>query len=103
MYNTLLIILSFWILESVAQPVSVGSVMPTRQTPVHDPVLIKQGSTYYLFATGMGIAVWSSADLKNWKKEKPVFSQPPAWAVAAVPGFAGHIWAPDIRFLNGYV
>jgi len=87
--------------QLLAQPLAEGTVLPTRQTPVHDPVLIKQGHTYYLFCTGVGIAVWSSTDLKNWKKEKAVFSKPPAWAVAAVSGFDGHIWAPDIRFFNG--
>lgn len=69
--------------------------------PVHDPVMIRQDSTYYVFCTGMGISVWSSSDRKNWYKEKPVFSNPPAWAVQLVPGFRGHIWAPDISFYNG--
>src|SRR5687767_772014 len=64
--------------------------------PVHDPVLIRQGDTYYLFATGNGISTWVSPDLKSWKRMRPVFSGPPRWAVEAVPGFRGHIWAPDI-------
>jgi arabinan endo-1,5-alpha-L-arabinosidase len=69
--------------------------------PVHDPVMSRQDGTYYLFATGRGISVWSSRDMKSWKKEKPVFSSPPEWAVKAVPGFRGHIWAPDISYYNG--
>lgn len=68
---------------------------------VHDPVMIKQGNTYFLFCTGMGISVFSSSDRKNWKKENPVFNSPPAWAVETIPGFKGHIWAPDISFHNG--
>jgi arabinan endo-1,5-alpha-L-arabinosidase len=68
---------------------------------VHDPVMIKQDSTYYLFCTGMGISIWSSQDMVNWKKEKPVFDKAPAWAVQAVPGFRGHIWAPDISTYHG--
>jgi arabinan endo-1,5-alpha-L-arabinosidase len=67
---------------------------------VHDPVLIKQGETYYLFSTGIGIRVWSSPDLKIWKAENPVFPDPPRWAVDSVQGFRGHIWAPDISFHN---
>lgn len=67
---------------------------------VHDPVMIQQGDQYYLFCTGWGIDQWSSTDRKNWKKEAPVFAQPPQWAVAAVPGFKGHIWAPDISYAN---
>ncbi|HUQ97565.1 MAG TPA: arabinan endo-1,5-alpha-L-arabinosidase, partial [Chitinophagaceae bacterium] len=99
--RNLLLLLNFWACPAVAQPIAVGTTFPTRQTPAHDPVLIKQADTYYLFCTGMGIAVWSSADLKTWTKEPPVFDAPPAWAVAAVPGFKGHIWAPDIRYQNG--
>ncbi len=68
---------------------------------VHDPVMIKQDSLYYIFHTGFGISVWSSPDMKNWKKEKPVFAAAPAWAMTAVPGFRGHIWAPDISYHNG--
>lgn len=67
---------------------------------VHDPVLIKQDSVYYLFCTGRGISAWSSTNMKEWKKEKQVFDTLP-WAVAAVPGFKNHIWAPDISYSNG--
>src|ERR1700712_3902737 len=68
---------------------------------VHDPVMIKQDSTYYIFCTGFGITVWSSTNMKNWKQEKPVFDKAPQWAVDAIPGFKGHIWAPDISYHNG--
>jgi arabinan endo-1,5-alpha-L-arabinosidase len=68
---------------------------------VHDPVMIRQDSTFYIYCTGFGISVWSSKDLREWKKEPPVFARPPQWAVDAVPGFRGHIWAPDISYRNG--
>ena len=69
--------------------------------PIHDPVMIRQDGTYYAFATGNGIAVWSSSDRIHWRHEAPVFAAPPAWAVAAVPTFRGHIWAPDISYHDG--
>ncbi|MGY2132887.1 family 43 glycosylhydrolase [Hymenobacter sp. HD11105] len=70
--------------------------------PAHDPVMIQQGDTYYMFCTGPGIAVWSSKNRQQWKPEKPVFDKAPEWAVKAVPGFKNnHIWAPDISFQNG--
>jgi len=80
-----------------------GNFTLQAQSPIaaHDPVMIRQGSRYYLFCTGNGIPVWSSADRQQWQKEPPVFSTPPAWAVAAVPKFRGHIWAPDISYHNG--
>ena len=87
--------------NSFAQRPDTGLISPTRQTPVHDPVLIRQDSTYYLFCTGFGITVYSSKDRATWKKEKPVFSQPPEWAVKTIPGYRGHTWAPDISFHNG--
>jgi arabinan endo-1,5-alpha-L-arabinosidase len=68
---------------------------------VHDPVIIKQDSLYYVFFTGNGIANWSSKDMIHWKHEKPVFAEAPKWAVEAIPGFKGHIWAPDISYHNG--
>ena len=68
---------------------------------VHDPVMIQQNDRYYIFCTGRGISVFSSPDMINWRKEKPVFADPPQWAVDSVKGFRGHIWAPDISFYNG--
>lgn len=73
----------------------------TGRIQVHDPVMIKEADTWYLFCTGMGISVWSSKDMATWKGEKPVFDKPPAWAVEAVKGYNGHTWAPDISFHNG--
>ncbi|MEY2917265.1 MAG: hypothetical protein RIS73_979 [Bacteroidota bacterium] len=67
---------------------------------VHDPVIIKQDSMYYIFCTGRGVSVWSSKNMKEWKREKPVFDTLP-WAVHAVKGFTNHIWAPDISYHNG--
>ena len=74
---------------------------PLTDVPIHDPAGIQQGGTTYLFATGPGIVVWSSPDRIHWSREKPVFASPPAWAVQAVPGFRGQIWAPDISFHGG--
>jgi arabinan endo-1,5-alpha-L-arabinosidase len=67
---------------------------------VHDPVIIKQDSVYYIFCTGKGISVWASPNMQEWKKEKPVFDTLP-WAVQAVKGFTNHIWAPDISYYKG--
>jgi arabinan endo-1,5-alpha-L-arabinosidase len=69
--------------------------------PAHDPVMIRQDSVYYVFCTGFGISVLSSLNRKDWRQERSVFEKPPQWAVEAVPGFRGHIWAPDISFHNG--
>jgi arabinan endo-1,5-alpha-L-arabinosidase len=76
--------------------------------PVHDPAILKDGGTYYLFATGnLGdseglLALRTSADLTNWQLRGPSYRQLPAWTATAVPGAAG-MWAPDIlRVGNEY-
>ena len=87
-------------MASASSPVKPTEV-PTSKVMSHDPVLAKQGDTYYLFATGQGISVMSSKDLKTWKFEKPVFAEAPGWAVETIKGYQGHTWAPDIIFHNG--
>ena len=72
-----------------------------RDIVVHDPVMIKQNDTYYIFHTGKGIPVKSSKDMKAWKEEKPVFATPPSWILKTIPKFDGSIWAPDIIYRNG--
>lgn len=79
-----------------AQPAG-SDTLPT----VHDPVIIRQDSTYYVFCTGWGISAFSSNDRKHWIKMSPVFAKAPDWAAQAIPGFRGHIWAPDISYHNG--
>lgn len=68
---------------------------------VHDPVIAFESGKYYLFNTGMGIGVLSSADLKTWKMEKSVLSPIPEWAQQLVPAYKGHTWAPDIQKKDG--
>lgn len=75
--------------------------LPINETIVHDPVMIEQNGTYYLFCTGKGISMFSSKDMRNWKKENPVFSEAPAWGTSVAADFKNHIWAPDISFRNG--
>jgi arabinan endo-1,5-alpha-L-arabinosidase len=78
-----------------------GKISTTRETVVHDPVMMKQDSVFYLFCTGWGISIYSSVDMKNWKLEKPVFETPPQWATNLIPEYKGHTWAPDISYYNG--
>jgi arabinan endo-1,5-alpha-L-arabinosidase len=75
-------------------------------SPVHDPCVIREGDTYYLFSTDLGGGAGSqipwrrSRDLRSWEKVGYVFSEIPAWAREAVPGTGG-VWAPDISYANG--
>ncbi|WP_294256645.1 arabinan endo-1,5-alpha-L-arabinosidase [uncultured Sphingomonas sp.] len=68
---------------------------------VHDPAILQDGDTYYLFATGhLGskqglLPLRTSTDLRHWTLRGPSYAQLPAWVRTAVPGATG-IWAPDI-------
>ena len=81
-----------------------GFRMPfvTDNPMVHDPVMAYEDSTYYLFATGMGIQKMTSKDRKNWTvSPDPVMSVIPQWTHDSVPGFRSHVWAPDIIQWHG--
>lgn len=81
---------------AATQPNALG-----QQVSVHDPVMTKEGDTWYLFSTGPGIPFYSSKNMRDWQPEGQVFAQPPAWARKVAPTFDGHIWAPDVHYHNG--
>lgn len=65
---------------------------------VHDPVMAKEGDTWYIFSTG--VQEMSSKDMKTWQLEKA-----PAvdfeWIKQYVPKHWGGAWAPDIIYHDG--
>lgn len=78
-------------------------------SPVLDPSIMRQGSTYYSFSTdveGFSVSghlpIHCSQDLVNWSLCGSVFPGAiPAWVTARVPGIKG-LWAPDISYFNGF-
>jgi arabinan endo-1,5-alpha-L-arabinosidase len=87
--------------EPAAPSVPQPKVFDPNSPPVHDPVMAKDGDTYYVFGTGPGISTLYSKDLKTWQKGNSVFDKDPAWVKEALPDFKGDIWAPDIIFYQG--
>jgi arabinan endo-1,5-alpha-L-arabinosidase len=74
-------------------------------SPVHDPVVIRERDTYYVFSTGSRpgqgvIPIRTSKDLRTWTRAGHVYDSLPAWALAEVPK-ARNAWAPDISYFNG--
>jgi arabinan endo-1,5-alpha-L-arabinosidase len=73
-------------------------------SPIHDPALIREGDTYYVFATnrfaGKDVPVFCSQDLRQWKFCSNVFAGVPEWARQEVPNTRG-MWAPDIAYVRG--
>ena len=93
--------------SALAQPAgSINERMQGDFAPVHDPCIIKQGDTYYVFSTSVKtdtagfIACRRSRDLVRWERAGFVFKEIPQWARDAVPRTKG-IWAPDISYFNG--
>jgi arabinan endo-1,5-alpha-L-arabinosidase len=71
----------------------------------HDPVVIKEAGTYYVFVTGgragQGILpIKTSTDLRSWKNAGYTLEALPEWATREIPQ-ARNAWAPDISFYNG--
>src|ERR1700685_1257607 len=75
-------------------------------SPVHDPSIIRQNSTYYVFSTdasssqGGFIPIRCSTDKIAWTACGYVFSTLPSWISGAVPQ-ATELWAPDVSYFNG--
>jgi len=73
---------------------------------VHDPSLIKEGQTWYVFSTTTGqkadgeMPVRCSHDFHEWKSCGYVFDHIPDWIKRESPG-TKNLWAPDISFFNG--
>lgn len=72
---------------------------------IHDPVLIAQDDTFYLYSTGSPehgpLKAHRSQELADWTSLSAPFALP-EWTKAAVPGAQG-AWAPDIsRYEGGY-
>jgi arabinan endo-1,5-alpha-L-arabinosidase len=70
----------------------------------HDPSIIKEGKTWYVFATGKApgggqIAVRCSDDLAHWSPCGHVFDAIPAWILALSPD-TKDLWAPDISYVH---
>jgi arabinan endo-1,5-alpha-L-arabinosidase len=70
-------------------------------TQVHDPHIVKDGDTYYLFSTGQGISVRTSKDLRVWKGAGSVFASKPSWITTTAPTDPNHLWAPEVRYFGG--
>ena len=82
------------------EPVLSGDVVG-----IHDPVIIRERDTYYVFSTNTDsppatIRIRSSWDLRQWRARGHVLAKLPEWATRLVPGSRG-AWAPDIARVGG--
>jgi arabinan endo-1,5-alpha-L-arabinosidase len=88
-------------------PLTTYSLTGSTQ-PVHDPSIIRQGSTWYAFTTdviglpaGNYLPIRCSQDKIDWTACGSIFPDSmPAWVIAKIPGVIG-LWAPDVSYFNG--
>lgn len=74
----------------------------------HDPGLIRQDATYYVFSTGDerglnqgNIQIRASNDLASWELLGTVFQAIPGWIGEELGSTPPNLWAPDIAYFNG--
>ncbi len=84
----------------LAGPPSAAMAVNEGDNTVHDPSMIKQGHTYYVFSTGGGLSIASSTNLVTWQYVGTVFDAIPRWVSDAV-GPLTDLWAPDISYWHG--
>lgn len=79
-----------------------SSLLHTAPDPTGVAAKNAAGETvYYVVATGRGINLFRSNDLKHWERAGKVFDKAlPRWARREVPGANG-IWAPDLSYHDG--
>ena len=105
MKRTILLLLVFMLfasLQAQQRRRAPREVFKTDTPMLHDPVMAYEDSTYYIFATGMGIQQRTSKDRKMWSVSPiPVMTVIPQWTHDSVPGFRSHVWAPDVIQWHG--
>ncbi|HEX6291879.1 MAG TPA: arabinan endo-1,5-alpha-L-arabinosidase [Herpetosiphonaceae bacterium] len=74
----------------------------------HDPGMIRQDTTYYVFSTGDerglnqgNIQIRTSRDLATWGLIGTVFDTIPSWITTELGSTPPNLWAPDISHVNG--
>lgn len=90
---------------AIAQEPPLNTRLTGDLVPTHDPVIAREGDTYYVFSTGADesgrmIRVKTSKNLAHWTAAGAALEGLPDWAKKAVPG-AKDMWAPDISYVNG--
>lgn len=74
----------------------------TGAVGAHDPCIIKEGSTWWVFTTGTGIPVKHSSNGLNWSQGAQRFASPLSWWTSYAPGMSyNNVWAPFCVYYNG--
>lgn len=69
----------------------------------HDPSIIKEGSTWWIFETGDGVPVKWSSNGTTWNQGVQLFSSAKSWWNTWAPNRSSSLntWAPDVHYFGG--
>ena len=91
--------------KNAARPVP---ALLTGDIRTHDPVMTREGTTYYVLSTGDEnglndgtIQIRKSSDLADWQLVGTVFETTPAWIGDVLGSRPPNLWAPDICYFHG--
>ena len=74
----------------------------TGSLGAHDPSIIKEGNTWWVFSTGAGIPVKYSSNGLNWIQGVPIFPKELTWWRTYAPTMGlNDVWAPDVHYFGG--
>jgi arabinan endo-1,5-alpha-L-arabinosidase len=90
------------LLPAIDLPASAASWALTGNLGAHDPTIIKEASTWWVFSTGPGLQVKFSPDGLNWTQGVQIFAaELPWWRTYAPTMGQNDVWAPDIHLFAG--
>lgn len=74
----------------------------TGNLGAHDPTIIQEGGTWWVFSTGPGIQVKHSPDGLAWTQGVQIFANELSWWRTYAPTMGPNdVWAPDIHLFAG--
>lgn len=94
-----LTVLSLGLLATaVSCPLSAATWPVTGSLGIHDPSIIKDGNTWWLFSTGRGTPIKFSSNGIAWTQGVQLFAAERPWWRTYAPNMGNlDVWAPDIQ------
>lgn len=93
---------------TLAEDPTGGKTVVGQTSPIHDPALVIEGDTWYVFSTGRinrenggTIQIATSHDAgTTWEYSGTIWPEIPAWLDARLPGL-DNLWAPEVYEHDG--
>lgn len=88
---------------ALALPVSAAHWALSGSLITHDPSIIKEGSTWWIFETGDGVPVKWSSNGTTWNQGTRLIGTAKSWWNTWAPNRSSslNLWAPDVHYFGG--